>query len=92
MQFHSGSYSGWYNKELFSCQVVMTTAEADAFFHTPVPAHAVNQQEVAAVFSQQQQQQARRPFQEIVSSVQGNFNFLQESTIEMEAKHREFCK
>ncbi|KAH3885861.1 hypothetical protein DPMN_009859 [Dreissena polymorpha] len=76
--------------EMQPSKVVMTTAEADAFFHTPVPAHAVNQQEVAAVFSQQQQQQARRPFQEIVSSVQGNFNFLQESTIEMEAKHREF--
>lgn len=29
----------------------------------------------------------QRPFQEIVSSVQGNFNFLQESTIDMESPH-----
>ncbi|XP_052800601.1 caprin-1-like [Mya arenaria] len=66
----------------------MTTAEADAFFNTPV-SQTVEQHEAdlaaAAAFSQQQ----RRPFQEIVSSVQGNFNFLQESTIEMETK-REF--
>lgn len=31
--------------------------------------------------------QRQRPFQEIVSSVQGNFNFLQESTIDMESPH-----
>lgn len=31
--------------------------------------------------------QRQRPFQEIVSSVQGKFNFLQESTIDMESPH-----
>ena len=39
----------------------------------------------AAAFNRQ------RPFQEIVSSVQGSFNFLQESTIESETATREFC-
>jgi len=64
----------------------MTTAEADAFFNTPVSQPVGQQADLASTaFSQ-----PPRPFQEIVSSVQGNFNFLQESTIEMESK-REFC-
>ena len=73
----------------------MTAAQADAFFTTNVPSQSQQAELAAPAFTQQQQQQQQaqqqRPFQEIVSSVQGNFNFLQESTIEMEAK-REFCK
>lgn len=58
-------------------------AQADVYFNT---SQTIEQQQAELVALSQQQ---RRPFQEIVSSVQGNFNFLQESTIEEEAK-REF--
>ncbi|XP_045174193.2 caprin-1-like [Mercenaria mercenaria] len=74
------------NNDTLNTQPQVITAQADVFFNTPVSSQTVEQQQAElAALSQQQ----RRPFQEIVSSVQGNFNFLQESTIEVEAK-REF--
>lgn len=75
-----------HSSEKVNAQQQVITAQADVFFNTPVSSQSIEQQEAElAAFTQQQ----RRPFQEIVSSVQGNFNFLQESTIEVEAK-REF--
>ena len=68
-------------------QVGNLPAEADSFFSANT--QTVQQQQEAAIASAVFQRQ--RPFQEIVSEVQGNFNFLQESTIDMECK-REFCK
>ncbi|XP_060082581.1 caprin-1-like isoform X2 [Ylistrum balloti] len=69
-----------------------TMAEADSFFSK---ATATNPAEVSTVTATQQQQQDQtqdnaynpRPFQDIVSKVQGNFNFLQESTLDMESPH-----
>lgn len=75
------------NNDTLNTQPQVITAQADAFFNTPVSSQTVEEQQQAELAALQQQQ--RRPFQEIVSSVQGNFNFLQESTIEVEAK-REF--
>ncbi|XP_071120270.1 caprin-1-like isoform X1 [Mytilus edulis] len=49
--------------------------DPDSFF-SEAPTATTTQQDVSY--------QRQRPFQEIVSSVQGNFNFLQESTIDME--------
>ncbi|XP_069132405.1 caprin-1-like isoform X2 [Argopecten irradians] len=68
-------------------------AEADSFFSKTA---ATNPAEVSTAAQQQQQQQQDqtqdnaynpRPFQDIVSKVQGNFNFLQESTLDMESPH-----
>lgn len=74
------------SSENLGTQQHVMTAQADVFFNTPVSQAVEQQQAELAAFSQQQ----RRPFQEIVSSVQGNFNFLQESTIEVDPAKREF--
>ena len=69
-------------------------AKADSFFSNAVNTPAVQQQQQQTIEQQQAAAAAfsrQRPFQEIVSSVQGSFNFLQESTIETDVK-REFCK
>ncbi|KAL4224651.1 positive regulation of dendritic spine morphogenesis [Mactra antiquata] len=80
------------NNDTLNTQQPVMTAQADVFF-TAVTSQALEQQQ-----QQQQQtgdnrtpfnQQTNRPFQEIVSAVQGSFNFLQESTIDEDAK-REF--
>ena len=70
-------------------QVGNLPAEADSFFSANT--QTVQQQQEAAMASHAAVFQRQRPFQEIVSEVQGSFNFLQESTIDMECK-REFCK
>lgn len=68
-------------------QVGNLPAEADSFFSANT--QTVQQQQEAAMASHAAVFQRQRPFQEIVSEVQGSFNFLQESTIDMECK-REF--
>ena len=70
-------------------QVGNLPAEADSFFSANT--QMLQEQQEAALASEAAMFQRQRPFQEIVSEVQGNFNFLQESTIDMECK-REFCK
>lgn len=62
-----------------------TLTEADSFFSKSQPQQQTLEnppsQEMNPAYTRQ------RPFQEIVSEVQGNFNFLQESTIDMESPH-----
>lgn len=67
-----------------------TMAEADSFFSKTAPASTTEVTTVTAAHQQQAQQDDpynKRPFQDIVSAVQGSFNFLQESTIDMESPH-----
>lgn len=59
-------------------QTINEIQDPDSFF-SEAPTATPTQPDVASF-------QRQRPFQEIVSSVQGNFNFLQESTIDMECK------
>lgn len=68
-----------------------TPADADSFFSKSTEATMVQQQQNQHQQHKQTTEQDdannQRPFQEIVSSVQGSFNFLQESTIDMECKN-----
>lgn len=66
-------------------QVGNLPAEADSFFSANT--QMLQEQQEAALASEAAMFQRQRPFQEIVSEVQGNFNFLQESTIDMESPH-----
>ena len=60
-------------------QEVVTEMMEDSFFSKAVP-HKTTAE------AQSQLQPRPRPFNEIVSSVQGNFNFLQESQIDIDCK------
>ncbi|KAK3593903.1 hypothetical protein CHS0354_011507, partial [Potamilus streckersoni] len=76
------------SQEVESQELKKTAAEADLFFSsTQAYQHHAPPQ---AAQPPQSQRQRQRPIQEIVSSVQGSFNFLQESTIDMECKYSIF--
>ena len=60
--------------------------EADSYFTKAAQQPPQQAMESEPTQEPNQPYTRQRPFQEIVSKVQGNFNFLQESTIDMECK------